>query len=89
MELLGTGTLSRNNSKTNEVDRAGYYYDGKGINDSENGIAGVSESMNQISLQENVLIWAEALLRDNTSNFGVALNKLNEHGFKVELKKNK
>lgn len=77
IDLLGIGSESRNNTKTNEVDRAAYYYDGTDINDS--GVAAVDEPMNQISLQENLLIWAEASLRSNASNFGVALGKLNEH----------
>ncbi len=79
IDLLGTSSSSRNNAKTNEVDRAAYYYNGTSINDSDNGIAGVAEPMNQISLQENLLTWAEASLRSNASNFNSALSKLNEH----------
>ena len=77
IDLLGTGSESRNNTKTDEIDRAAYYYDGTDINNS--GIAGVDEPMNQISLQENLLIWAETSLRSNASNFDMALTKLNEH----------
>ncbi|MDO5979092.1 SusD/RagB family nutrient-binding outer membrane lipoprotein [Flavivirga spongiicola] len=77
IDLLGTGAESRNNTKTDEVDRAAYYYDGTDINDS--GIAAVDEPMNQISLQENLLIWAETSLRSSASNFDMALTKLNEH----------
>lgn len=78
IELLGVGANSRNNTKTNEVDRAAYYYDGNEIN--INGIAAPDQSMNQLSLQENLLTWAEAALRANpTGNFNIALGKLNEH----------
>lgn len=77
IDLLGTGSEGRNNTKTDEVDRAAYYYDGTDINDS--GIAGVDEPMNQISLQENLLIWAETSLRSGAGNFDTALMKLNEH----------
>jgi len=79
MDLLGTDASSRNNTKTNEEDRAAFYYNGTSINDGDNGIAGIAEPMNQISLQENLLTWSEALLRANASNFSSALSKLNEH----------
>ncbi|MEN8125689.1 MAG: SusD/RagB family nutrient-binding outer membrane lipoprotein [Bacteroidota bacterium] len=79
IDLLGTGASSRNNAKTNEVDRAAYYYSGTNINDSESGIAGIDEPMNQISLQENLLTWAETSLRANSGDFDTALGKLNEH----------
>ncbi|WP_025663170.1 SusD/RagB family nutrient-binding outer membrane lipoprotein [Aquimarina megaterium] len=79
ISLLGSGPESRNNTKTNEVDRSAYYYTDTEINDSDGGIAGVAEPMNQISLQENLLIWAEAALRLGASNFDQALSKLNEH----------
>ncbi len=74
IELM-TGANNRNNAKTDEVDRAAYYFDGTQIN--LNGIAGVAEPMNLISLQENLLTWAEAAIRSN--DFATALAKLNEH----------
>lgn len=77
IDLVGTGASSRNNTKTDEVDRAAYYYDGVNINLS--GIAANNEPMNQISYQENLLTWAEASLRSNSTNFNSALAKLNEH----------
>lgn len=77
IDLVGTGVSSRNNAKTDETDRAAYYYDGTEINLS--GIAANNEPMNQISYQENILTWAEAALRSNASNFNSALAKLNEH----------
>ena len=77
IDLVGTGSSSRNNTKTDEVDRAAYYYDGVDINLS--GIASNNEPMNQISFQENLLTWAEASLRSNSTNFNSALAKLNEH----------
>lgn len=72
---LMTGAGNRNNAKTDEVDRAAYYFDGTQIN--LNGIAGVAEPMNLISLQESLLTWAEAAIRSN--DFTTALGKLNEH----------
>ncbi len=75
IKLIGTGAESRNNTKTVEVDRTNYYYNGDKIN--LNGIAKVDEPMNQISLQENLLTWAEAAVR--TGDFNTALSKLNEH----------
>lgn len=73
--LLSTG--SRNNTKTDESDRVAYYYSGTSINNSDGGIAAADASMNQISLQENLLTWAEAAIR--TGDFTTALQKLNEH----------
>ena len=78
-DLLGTGSESRNNDKTNEIDRAAYYYDGTLININAGGIGGIDEPMNQISLQENLLTLAEALLRSGASNFNSSLSTLNEH----------
>lgn len=75
--LINLVSAGRNNAKTDEVDRAAYYYDGNEIN--LNGIAANNEPMNQISYQENLLTWAEALLRSGASNFDAALAKLNEH----------
>ena len=77
IDFIGTGSGSRNNAKTDEVDRAAYYYDGVEINLS--GIAANNEPMNQISYQENLLTWAEASLRSGAGNFSTALGKLNGH----------
>ncbi|SHG81871.1 SusD/RagB family nutrient-binding outer membrane lipoprotein [Flagellimonas flava] len=77
IELIGTGAESRNNAKTDEVDRFAYYYDGTAINLA--GIAAPDEPMKQISLEENTLIWAEALARGGAGSFDAALAKLNEH----------
>ncbi|MCL6266302.1 SusD/RagB family nutrient-binding outer membrane lipoprotein [Flagellimonas myxillae] len=74
IELM-TGVNNRNNAKTDEVDRAAYYFDGTQIN--LNGIAGVDEPMNLVSVQESLLTWAEAAIRSN--DFATALTKLNEH----------
>lgn len=73
--LIGTGPESRNNAKTDESDRAAYYYDGTTVN--LEGIAAPDEPMKQVSFEENTLIWAEALIR--TNDFNGALAKLNEH----------
>nr|WP_299385169.1 SusD/RagB family nutrient-binding outer membrane lipoprotein [Allomuricauda sp.] len=77
IDLIGTGTESRNNAKTDEVDRFAYYYDGTAINLA--GIAAAEEPMKQISVEENTLIWAEALARGGAASFDAALAKLNEH----------
>ena len=74
---LLTGSKNRNNSKTNEASRINYYYTQKKINKDEGGIAGVKEPMPLISLEENILIWAECLLRGG--DFSASLSKLNEH----------
>lgn len=73
IDLIG----NRNNAKTNEIDRAGYYYDGTEIN--LNGIAAVDAPTKLITLEENLLTWAEVLIRLEGSNFSIALSKLNEH----------
>ena len=70
---------TRNNTKTDEVERSAYYYDGTSLNDNAGGIAAVDEPMNQISFQENLLTWAEASIRAGVGNFNTALGKLNEH----------
>jgi hypothetical protein len=77
IELIGTGAESRNNTKTDEVDRAAYYYNGSVVN--LEGFAAPDAPMNQISLEENLLTWAEALIRSGAGNFDAALTKLNEH----------
>ena len=77
IDLIGVDASSRNNAKTDETDRFSYYYNGTDIN--MEGIAAADEPMNLISLEENTLIWAEALIRSGAGNFDAALNKLNEH----------
>lgn len=74
IELM-TGASNRNNAKTDEIDRSAYYFEGTQINLA--GIAAVDEPMNLLSVQENVLTWAEAAIRSN--DFATALSKLNEH----------
>ena len=81
--LIQAGASSRNNSKTNEVDRVAYYYssstkdNGSTFNTETDGIAASNAVMPQISWQENLLIWAEAAVR--TNDFNTALSKLNIH----------
>lgn len=66
---------SRNNSKTDETARRNYMYiDGDGA--SSNGIDGQSTPMPLVSYEENLLIWAECLLR--TDDAEGAVDKLNE-----------
>lgn len=77
ISLIVAGSGSRNNPKTNEIDRAAYYYNGTELN--VNGIAAADAKTSLITLEENLLTWAEALIRSNASNFDTALAKLNEH----------
>jgi hypothetical protein len=77
ISLIGAGSGSRNNSKTNEIDRSVYYYNGTELN--VNGIASVDAPTSLITLEENLLTWSEALIRANANNFDAALAKLNEH----------
>ncbi len=78
INLIGSGTPnSRNNSKTDEIDRAAYYYNGNSIN--LNGIAAANTPTPLITLEENLLTWAEALIRSGATNFNLALAKLNQH----------
>ena len=75
IDLVGAG--SRNNAKTDEADRAAYYYDGNELN--LDGIAASDAPTPLITLEENLLTWAEALIRTGSGNFDAALAKLNEH----------
>lgn len=66
---------SRNHSKTDETARRNYMYiDGDGA--SANGIDAQSTPMPLVSFEENLLIWAECLVR--TGNAQGAIDKLNE-----------
>lgn len=68
-------TNSRNHSKTDETARRNYLYiDGDGP--SANGIDAQSTPMPLVTYEENLLIWAECLLR--TNNTQGAIDKLNE-----------
>lgn len=79
-DLLDPANASgRNHAKTDETARRNYMYiDGDG--GSANGIDAPDEPMSLVSYEENVLIWAEALLRTGTagSNNQAAIDKLNE-----------
>lgn len=66
---------SRNNSKTDETARRKYMYI-SGDGSSVNGIDGMATDMPLVSYEENLLIWAECLLRGG-ENQG-AIDKLNE-----------
>lgn len=77
IDLIGSGASSRNNPKTDEVDRAAYYYNGTVLN--LNGIAAEDAPTPLITLEENLLTWAEALIRSGAGDFDAALAKLNEH----------
>ena len=66
---------SRNNSKTDETARRNYLYVA-GDGSSANGIDAQDTPMPLVTYAENILIWAECLVRDN-DNDG-AINKLNE-----------
>lgn len=66
---------SRNNSKTDETARRNYLYiNGDGA--SDNGIDGQATPMPLVSYEENLLIWAECLVR--TGENQLAIDKLNE-----------
>lgn len=67
---------SRNNTKTNETARRIYsYIDGDG--EQSGGIDDSTTPMKLVSYEENLLIWAECILRVNNDNQG-AIDKLNE-----------
>ena len=70
---------SRNNAKTDETARRKYMYI-HGDGGSANGIDAANEPMPLASYEENLLIWAEALIRTGTtgSNNQAAIDKLNE-----------
>jgi len=66
---------SRNNSKTDETARRNYMYiSGDGA--SDNGIDGPATDMALVSYEENLLIWAECLVRMGETQ--EAIDKLNE-----------
>ncbi|MGB0879629.1 MAG: SusD/RagB family nutrient-binding outer membrane lipoprotein [Polaribacter sp.] len=67
---------SRNNTKTDETARRQYsYIDGDG--GQTDGIDDADTPMKLVSYEENVLIWAECLLRVN-NNLQGAIDKINE-----------
>ena len=67
---------SRNNAKTDETARRKFLYI-KGDGASDNGIDAALAPMPLVSYEENLLIWAECLLRVNNDEQG-AIDKLNE-----------
>ncbi|MCB0495405.1 MAG: SusD/RagB family nutrient-binding outer membrane lipoprotein [Cyclobacteriaceae bacterium] len=68
--------LNRNNAKTDETARRNFLYiNGDGA--SDNGIDAADADMPLVSYEENLLIWAECILRVNNDNQG-AIDKLNE-----------
>lgn len=79
-----TNSTSRNNAKTDETARRSYSYI-KGDDEQEsgitedlfNGIDGPATPMKLVSYEENLLIWAECLIRANSDTQG-AIDKLNE-----------
>ena len=67
---------SRNNAKTNETARRNYsFIDGDG--EQAGGIDDAATPMKLVSYEENLLIWAECLIRVNDDAQG-AIDKLNE-----------
>ncbi len=68
---------SRNNAKTDETARRNYFYI-KGDGASDNGVDGALTPMPLVSYEENLLIWAECILRVNSSDHQAAIDKLNE-----------
>ncbi|MEQ9402038.1 MAG: SusD/RagB family nutrient-binding outer membrane lipoprotein [Cyclobacteriaceae bacterium] len=73
------GANTRNHAKTDETARRNYLYiDGDG--GSANGIDAALEPMPLVTYEENLLIWAECLIRTGTagSNNQAAIDKLNE-----------
>ncbi len=67
---------SRNNAKTNETARRNYSFI-SGDGEQAGGIDDAMTSMKLVSYEENLLIWAECLLRANNDTQG-AIDKLNE-----------
>nr|WP_299172628.1 SusD/RagB family nutrient-binding outer membrane lipoprotein [uncultured Allomuricauda sp.] len=67
---------SRNNAKTDETARRNYSYI-SGDGDQTGGIDDATTPMKLVSYEENVLIWAECLIRANNDVQG-AIDKLNE-----------
>ncbi|WP_420322340.1 SusD/RagB family nutrient-binding outer membrane lipoprotein [Flagellimonas sp.] len=66
----------RNNAKTDETARRNYSYI-SGDGDQVDGIDGPTTKMKLVSYEENILIWAECLIRANNDVQG-AIDKLNE-----------
>jgi hypothetical protein len=76
-DLMDTGnTASRNNAKTDETARRNYSFI-SGDGEQAGGIDDASTPMKLVSYEENLLIWAECLLRANSDTQG-AIDKLNE-----------
>ncbi len=71
-----TSTASRNNAKTDETARASYSFI-SGDGEQSNGIDDATTPMKLVSYEENILIWAECILRVNNDAQG-AIDKLNE-----------
>lgn len=67
---------SRNNAKTDETARRNYSYI-SGDGDQTGGIDDATTPMKLVSFEENLLIWAECLIRANDDVQG-AIDKLNE-----------
>lgn len=76
MLLDPSDSNSRNNAKTDETARRNYTYI-SGDGSQEGGIDDAVTPMKLVSYEENLLIWAECILRVNDDNLG-AINKLNE-----------
>lgn len=76
-DLIDPGNVnSRNNAKTDETARRNYsFIDGDG--EQAGGIDDAATPMKLVSYEENLLIWAECLLRVNNDAQG-AIDKLNE-----------
>ncbi|MDH5599161.1 MAG: SusD/RagB family nutrient-binding outer membrane lipoprotein [Cyclobacteriaceae bacterium] len=77
MQLIDPGNAqSRNNAKTDETARHGYYYINEVSASSNNGIVAQFEPQNLVTYQENQLIMAECEVR--AGNFALALGHLND-----------
>lgn len=70
------GASSRSNAKTDETARASYSYI-SGDGEQTGGIDDPTTPMKLVSYEENLLIWAECLIRANDDVQG-AIDKLNE-----------
>ena len=79
-DLIDPANISgRNNAKTDETARRNYsFIDGDG--EQTGGIDDATTSMKLVSYEENLLIWAECLLRGNDTPGAIAkLNELRAH----------
>lgn len=76
MLLDPSNASSRNNAKTDETARRNYSYI-NGDGHQAGGIDDEATPMKLVSYEENLLIWAECILRVNNDNQG-AIDKLNE-----------